>query len=336
MTRTPTHPCGRVHRREVIAGATAVALSGAFMSARLRGQATTEDTGPLVWLDMDQARLDDAYTNRVYAPNMDRVREQSTFRNEAAKARLEPPLEFSYGTGSTETLEVYRAPRAGAPIQIYIYGGTWRFGSAAEYAYLAEPFVNNGAMMVVVNISSVEEAPDGLSTLATQVRDAVAWTYRNARRLGGTPERLYLSGHSSGGHLAAVALTTDWEREYGLPPDLVKGGLCASGMYDLEPVRRSWRNAYLHLTDAQVEAISPQRHVDRLNSPLIVAYGSYETPEFQRQGRDFAAAVQAAGKPVEHLVGSGYNHFEIRETLGNEFGLLGRAALEQMDLAPGY
>ncbi len=336
MTGTPIRPCGPVRRREVLAGTAAVALSGAFACARLQGQASVENTGPPVWLDMDQARLDDAYNNRVYAPNMDRILEQSAFRNEAAKIRLEPPKIFSYGPGPMETLEVYHAGQEDAPVHIYIYGGTWRFGSAGEYAYLAQPFVNNGATMVVVNFSSVAEAPDGLSTLVTQVRDAVAWSYRNAGRLGVNPDRLYLSGHSSGGHLAAMALTTDWEGEYGLPTDLVKGGLCASGMYDLEPVRRSWRNSYLRLTDLQVQALSPQRHVDRLNSPVIVAYGSYETPEFQRQGRDFAAAVQAAGRPVELLVGIGYNHFEIRETLGNEFGLLGRAALQQMDMAPGH
>ena len=81
------------------------------------------------------------------------------------------------------------------------------------------------------------------------------------------------------------------------------------------------------------QALSPQRHLDKLNVPVIVTYGTLETPEFQRQVRDFAAAVQAAGKPVQLLVGAGYNHFEIIETLGNPYGLLGRAVLEQMELA---
>jgi arylformamidase len=79
-------------------------------------------------------------------------------------------------------------------------------------------------------------------------------------------------------------------------------------------------------------ALSAIRHLDKLETPLVLAYGSYETPEFQRQSRDFAAAVKAAGKPVELLFGEGYNHFEMLETLANPFGLIGRAVLEQMQL----
>jgi arylformamidase len=84
--------------------------------------------------------------------------------------------------------------------------------------------------------------------------------------------------------------------------------------------------------DAIEDALSPQRHIDKISTPLIVAYGSMDTPEFQRQSREFAAAVKAAGKPVELIRGEGYNHFEIIETLANPYGQLGRAALRQMKL----
>jgi arylformamidase len=109
--------------------------------------------------------------------------------------------------------------------------------------------------------------------------------------------------------------------------------MCGSGMYDLAPVRLSHRNSYVSFTDEMVEALSPQRHIDRLRAPLLVAYGTYETPEFQRQARDFAAAVRSAGKPVELLVGDNYSHMELPETLCNPYGLLGSAVLEQMGLA---
>jgi arylformamidase len=157
---------------------------------------------------------------------------------------------------------------------------------------------------------------------------------RNARSFGGDPDRLYVSGHSSGGHLAGVVLTTDWRKDFGLPADVVKGGLCCSGLYDLKPVRLSARSSYVKFTDEVEQALSSQRHLDQLTAPVIVAYGTLETPEFQRQNRDFAAALRAAGKPVQLLVGDGYNHFEIPETLGNPYGLLGRAVLEQMKLRP--
>jgi arylformamidase len=170
--------------------------------------------------------------------------------------------------------------------------------------------------------------------MAEQVRRAVAWVYRNAQTFGGDANRIYVSGHSSGGHLAGVVLTTDWRKEFGLAADLVKGGLCCSGLFDLKPVRLSFRSSYVKFTDEIEQALSPQRHLDKLNAPLVLAYGTLETPEFQRQSRDFAAAVKAAGKPVELLVGEGYNHFEMPETLANPYGLLGRAVLAQMKLSP--
>jgi arylformamidase len=103
-------------------------------------------------------------------------------------------------------------------------------------------------------------------------------------------------------------------------------------MFDMKPVRLSARSRYVKFTDAMEDAMSAQRHLDRLNAPVVLAHGTLETPEFQRQSRDFAAAVKAAGKPVQLLVGSGYNHFEMLETLASPYGLLGRAALEQMKL----
>ena len=129
-------------------------------------------------------------------------------------------------------------------------------------------------------------------------------------------------------------MVTDWEKDFGLPKDVVKGGLLCSGMYDLKPVRLSARARYVKFTDEMEHQLSSQRQLDRLSAPVIIAYGTLETPEFQRQSRDFAAAVRAAGKPVQLLVADGYNQFEIIETIANPYGLLGRAALEQMKLLP--
>ena len=192
-----------------------------------------------------------------------------------------------------------------------------------------------GAHFVVPDFAAVQDVGGSLTVMADQVRRAVAWVYRNARSFGGDPDRLYVSGHSSGAHLAAVVLTTDWAREHQLPADIVKGGLCSSGMYDLKAPRMSARSSYVKFTDESEQALSPHRHLDRLNAPIVVSHGTLESPEFQRQARDFAAAVGGAGKPVKLLVGEDYNHFEIIETLGSPYGLLGRAALELMKLSQG-
>jgi arylformamidase len=84
--------------------------------------------------------------------------------------------------------------------------------------------------------------------------------------------------------------------------------------------------------DATEETLSPQRHIDKIRVPLVLAYGNLETREFQRQSREFAAALKAAGKPVETIVGENYNHFELIETLANPYGILGSAALRMMNL----
>ena len=184
-------------------------------------------------------------------------------------------------------------------------------------------------------IAWVQDVGGNLMVLAEEVRRAVAWVYENAATIGANPDRLYVGGQSSGGHLAAVALTTDWRRDFGLPVDLIKGGMCISGIYDLTPVRLSARNRYVAFDDATVAALSPIRHLDRLRATPIVAYGTRETPEFQRQNREFAAAVAAAGKGVDLLVGENHNHFELPETLNNPYGLLGRAALDLLGLRVG-
>jgi arylformamidase len=105
-----------------------------------------------------------------------------------------------------------------------------------------------------------------------------------------------------------------------------------SGMYDMKPVRLSKRSSYIKFTDAMEDAMSSQRHLELLRAPVIATYGTNETPEFQRQNRDFVAAVKAAGKPIELVVGTSYNHFEMGESLGNPYGPNGRAALALMKL----
>jgi arylformamidase len=290
--------------------------------------------GPIVWLDMDQQALDDAYDQAVYAPNRDQLAGRRRAGSAAALGRLGKPERYAYGPTPIEGLDVYRAKRPNAPVGIFVHGGAWRNGAAAEFTYLAEPFVDLGAHFVVLDFTNVDNAGGSLFPMVEQVRRAVGWVYRNAEKFGGDRNRLHLISHSSGSHLAGCTVTHDWAQD-ALPRDILKGATLSSGMYDLKPVRLSKRSKYVQFTDVMEEELSAMRHLDRLHTPLVVTYGTYETPEFQRQTRDFAAAVKAAGKPIELLVGEGYNHFEMLETLANPYGLLGRAVLRQMGLKAG-
>lgn len=317
-------------RRTVLGAGASLMVVG----SSARAQAQARQKGPRVWLDMDQQELDDAYDQSKYAANLQQIVKRYASNSEAARKRLGKPVRFAYGATPIEGLDLYPARRQNAPIHVFIHGGAWRSGLANDSAYQAETFVRAGAHYIALDFINVVETKGDLMPMADQVRRALAWIYKNAASFGGDSNRIFLSGHSSGGHLAGVVLTTDWQKDFGLTADLIKGGLCCSGMFDLKPARLSARSSYVKFTDEVEQALSSQRHLHLLNCPVIVAYGTLETPEFQRQSREFTSVVKSLGKPAELLVGEGYNHFEMPELLANPYGLLGRAALEQMKLAP--
>jgi arylformamidase len=293
-----------------------------------RTQATTK-----VWLDLTQTGLDDAYDQTKYAPNMQQVLARFASKSEAVRGRLGAPKRFSYGSSAVEGLDLYSSGIPNSPLVVYVHGGAWRTGIAKNHAYAAELFVRASCHFVVLDFVNIVDAGGNLSVMADQVRRALAWTYANAVTLGADRGRIYLCGHSSGAHLGGVLLTTDWS-PYDLPHEVIKGSLLTSGIYDLKAPRLSARNAYMNFTDTIEHELSPQRHLAHLNCPLTLVYGSLESPEFQRQSVDFAAAIRAMGKSVRILKAEGYNHFELAETLASPNGFLGGAMLEILGCEP--
>jgi arylformamidase len=281
---------------------------------------------------MDQQELDDAYDQKVYAPNREEIRARRAANNAIAIGVVGKPDRVAYGAAEIEKVDIYKTKAPNAPVMIYIHGGAWKGGSSSQVAYMAEVFINAGAHFIAVDFNNVNEVGGSIVPMVDQVRRATGWVYKNAKNFGADPERIYVTGHSSGGHLAGCVAITEWEK-MGLPRDTVKGFLLGSGMYDLKAPRLSKRSSYVKFTDAMEHELSPQRHIDKIHTPLTITYGSLETPEFQRQARDFHAALTAAGKPALLLVGLAYNHFETQETMGNPYGFMGRAALQIMALA---
>jgi arylformamidase len=324
----------RISRRTILTASAALATTPAFAEECRIGPAPHTE-GPRIWMDLDQEELDAAYDQNFYAPLGAQIRERYRSNSEAVRERLGEPRREAYGPSEVEKLDIYRTRQSNAPVFVFIHGGAWLGGAAKDYGFSAELFVNAGAHYVVLDFIAIKAANGDLRVMADQVRRAVAWVYKNAASFGGDPNRLYVGGHSSGGHLCGVTLVTDWSKDFGLPSDIIKGGLCMSGMYDMKPVRLSKRGNYVKFDDDMEEKMSSLRHLDQLRAPIIVTYGTNETPEFQRQNRDFAAAVKAAGKPVELIAAANYNHFEMNETLANPYGPNGRAALALMKLSAG-
>jgi arylformamidase len=322
----------RLSRRMVLGGAAALAAAPAFANECHIGP-PAHQKGPVVFNGMDQVELDAAYDQIFYSPLQRQVLKRYAVNSEDVRRRLGDPQRVAYGSSEPEKLDIYRTKAANAPIFVFIHGGAWLGGSAKNYGFPAEMFVKAGAHYVALDFVAIKAADGDLRRMADQVRHGIAWVYKNAASFGGDANRLYIGGHSSGGHLCGVALVTDWQNDFGLPADTVKGAVSMSGMYDLKAVRLSKRSSYVKFTDEMEQAMSSQRHLDRLRAPVIATYGTTETPEFQRQSRDFAAAMKAAGKPVTLIAAESYNHFEMAESLGNPCGPNGRAALELMKLA---
>ncbi|MDO9215987.1 MAG: alpha/beta hydrolase, partial [Lacisediminimonas sp.] len=246
-----------------------------------------------VFLSYTQAELDAAYDQTVWAPNMEQVSLRFVRASVRTRSRLGGPRRLAYGPTDIEHIDFFPARGASgpAPLVIYVHGGAWHARSVRNYEFLAEPFVNAGAHFAALEFISVDDTGGDLFPMAAQVRAAIAWLARNAQELRVDPGRIHLSGHSSGAHLAAVALTTDWTGEYGLAADLLTSAVLVSGLYDMQPVRLSARGDYVHFTDQMEQVMSSQRHLHRIVTPAIVVHGTEESPEFQRQSREFAQAL---------------------------------------------
>jgi arylformamidase len=285
----------------------------------------------MVFLHYDQAELDRQYDQRAWAPNAVEVIRRYTENSDRVRARLGEPDVFAYGPSAAETLDLYRCPKDNAPIHVFIHGGAWRLLGKRDSAFAAETFVRAGAHFVALDFALLPSV--SLTEMVAQVRRGVAWIHQNAARFGGDPARLHISGHSSGGHLAGCMAVTDWQ-EFGLPGDVVKSAVLASGIYDLLPVRLSARNDYVKLDASTEQALSPIRHLRHFTGQAYVACGALESDEFRRQSRALAAALNPLQRAAPLAEYAGLNHFEVADTLADPHGGLGRAALGMMGLPP--
>jgi arylformamidase len=286
----------------------------------------------MVFLDYDQAELDRQYDQRAWAPNATEVIRRYTENSVQVRKRLGEPSVFAYGPSVAETLDVYRCSTANAPVHVFIHGGAWRLLGKRDSAFAAETFVRAGAHFVALDFALLPSVT--LAEMVAQVRRGVAWIHRNAARFGGDPARLHISGHSSGGHLAGCVAVTDWQK-LGLPHDVVKSAVLASGLYDLLPVRLSARNDYVKLDASTEQALSPIRHLRHFTGKAYMACGALESDEFKRQSRAFAAALDPLQRAAPLAEYAGLNHYEVADTLADPHGGLGRAALGLMGLPPG-
>ncbi len=287
---------------------------------------TTSDS-PKVWQDLDQAALDRAYDQTQWAGNIAEVLVRCAARSQALREARGLPQRLAYGRGANEQLDFFACGRRAAPLLVFVHGGAWRSGQAQDYAFVAGPWLDAGAHVAVLDFDAVQDCGGELLAMASQVRSAVLWLQSQAAQLGVDAQQIHLAGHSSGAHLAAAVATGDGQ---GWPPLALRSLSCVSGMYELEPVRRSARSRYVAFSDESVQRLSPLRQAAQLACPALVAHGSLESPQFQWQAQAFAQALAGAGVKAQAQVLPGLNHFEILESLGDADSALTRALLQQL------
>ena len=232
--------------------------------------------------------------------------------SERARADLEHRLDVRYGPTLDEALDLFSAPpRSGErapPVLIFIHGGYWRRFTAREFSFTARGPVAAGVTTVIPTYSLCPKVT--MDEIVRQMRSAVAWTWHHAGEIGADRDRIFVAGHSAGGHLTAMCLLTDWAGEYGLPPDVIKGGCAISGLFDLRPFPYTYLQPSLQLDMAQVLRNSPQLlELPGAAAPLLVTYGTAETPEFRRQSEDFLARWRDHGLDGRSLPQPDRDHF---------------------------
>ncbi len=280
-----------------------------------------------VYKDFRREEMEYQFNPRVTVTDHAQLAVEREQASETTRAKLRHFRDVRYGDGPGMRLDIFPARQSGAPVQIYIHGGYWRGGSKDACSFLAEPFVEAGATLVLLEYDLCPQVtvPD----IMRETRQGIAWVYRHIAEYGGNPQRLYLSGSSAGGHLTARALSHPWEED-GLPEDILKGAVAITGVYDADPVFHISTNEDIRLTPDTAREISAMRHPPRDRTPLVVAVGGAETRGWIGMSRDFFALCRERGVDCRYLEVPGTHHFSVSSQLGERGSLMSCTVLSQM------
>lgn len=270
----------------------------------------------------DPAWLERMYNNRALVP--DHMDYLQRWAGDSARVRASQPcvLDVAYGAGVGEVLDVFPASRAegsGVPVLVFVHGGYWRSLDKSDHSFIAPPFVRAGFCVVVVNYALCPGTPDAPVTIPhilRQMEKALEWVWHHIASHGGDPRRITVAGHSAGGQLAAMLLTSVWPligRD--LPDGLVRNAMSISGVHDLEPIMHTpMYQSVLNLTEQQVLQCSPARLLEPASGTLYCVVGGDESPEFLRQNQLMQDAWGSHFVPRSVAL-PGLHHFSIVDAL---------------------
>ena len=282
---------------------------------------------------LSEAELDAEFSLGAI-PDLESVFARRTAASQAARASLRHHRQLRYGTRPGETCDVFPSGRAfegGAPVLIYIHGGFWRANDAATFSYVAEGFAPRGALVLIIDYDLMPTV--GLREIIDECETAVQCAHGRAREFGGDPDRIFVSGNSAGGHLAAMLADRRWPQRRDLPPDVVKGAIAVSGIYDLAPLTGTSMQEAFRFTSADIEAMSPLRLLPHEAAPLLLAVGEDETRSFLDETRGYAQACRKHGLSVREMLVPQTNHITVvLDAFAQPGHELNRSAVRMMGL----
>jgi arylformamidase len=280
----------------------------------------------------ERAALDAQYNLRAAVPEHLAYFARYERESAALRARWPRRLDLAYGPTARQAVDLFLPSEGPAPLLVFIHGGYWQSRDRKDFSFVAGPLLERGAAVALLGYDLAPQVR--MDAIVAEIRAGLAWLYRHAPAHGCDPARLYVAGHSAGGHLAAMALATDW-RTFGLPEDVLKGVCAISGVFDLEPIRRCYLNEVVGLDAGEARRNSPIHLTLHGRCPVIVAVGELETKAFHEQSRAFATRLERDGWPCQLLVQPDVDHFGIVmsmaeadaplvQTLARQVGLMAR------------
>ena len=285
-----------------------------------------------VFMDWTYSQLNDQLDQGPYLPSAPELKKfADDFAENSAKFRSQhPPKTFSYGSSAAEKLDVFAPANAkDLPVMIFIHGGEWNVGTKELYSSLAGPFLQANAICVVLGFDNIP--PNTMPGMVGQVRRAITWVYKNAKQIGADANNMYVSGHSSGGHLASMMLVTEWAKE-GLPKALFKGGTILSGWTNLYPDSLSVRQKYLKLSAKDIKDYSPVDYAQHVTCPVIVACGSLESPYMKMQSEIWAKKLRSHSRLAGMYIVPNHNHDQMPTLFYENNNQIIKSTLAMMDL----